>query len=100
MPFWCPTLPFLLHFVKQSFNGGSSLGVWALYFISPTLFPDAQWRWIDAVAPLERFCGHWKSWGGTQKSKAMTDFQEFYYAVVVYCVVENYVNMSVKNPVK
>jgi len=33
--------------------------------------------------------GPLKSWGGFPKSKAITEFQELYYTVVVYRLVEN-----------
>lgn len=36
---------------------------------------------------------HRKSWGGTSKPKGKTKFQEVYYAVVVYKIVENYVTV-------
>jgi len=46
------------------------------------------------VAPPEMFyrsgqMGPLKSWGGFPKSKAITEFQELYYTVVVYRLVEN-----------
>ena len=46
------------------------------------------------MAPPEMFyrsgqMGPLKSWGGTPKSKAISEFQGLYYAVVVYKLVEN-----------
>lgn len=52
---------------------------------------------IVAVAPAEMFY-RGARWGTRRipKPKARTEFQELYYAIVVYRLAENYANMRVK----